>query len=152
MQQQQPAKQDHDTFIYRPASKPQSHAIGSCRHTTSVLRPSAAGNSRLAEVSKTPGKTRCINHFLINRSFYLVDLPGYGYARVARDARLRWQETTQQYLLTRPNLANVLLLVDASLPPKNEDLDGVLWLAQNRVKQNSTPSLFHFDMLERQVR
>ncbi len=64
------------------------------------------------------GLTKCINHFLINNSWYLVDLPGYGFARSSKGARSEWQDFTQAYFVDRGSLVTVMLLVDASVPPQ----------------------------------
>jgi GTP-binding protein len=75
-----------------------------------------------ARVSQTPGKTREINFYRVNDSFYLVDLPGYGYARVSKAMRERWQGVIQRYLRTSPTLRGIVQLVDARHPPTPDDL------------------------------
>lgn len=87
----------------------------------------------LAMVSSTPGKTATINHYLINNSWYLVDLPGYGYARRAQSTRVDWAEFTQAYLLERPTLASAFLLADASVPPQDADVEAAVWMAERGV-------------------
>jgi GTP-binding protein len=79
------------------------------------------------------GKTRCINHFLINEAWYLVDLPGYGYAKSSKDKRLSWNAFTKQYFLKRETLVSVLLLVDSSIPPQQIDLECATWLSESQV-------------------
>jgi GTP-binding protein len=74
------------------------------------------------------GKTKCINHFLINDSWYLVDLPGYGYAKSSKDMRIAWNEFTKLYFLERETLALVMLLIDASIPPQLIDVACAAWL------------------------
>ncbi|MEL6699820.1 MAG: ribosome biogenesis GTP-binding protein YihA/YsxC [Bacteroidota bacterium] len=76
----------------------------------------------LALTSGTPGKTQLINHFLINKDWYLVDLPGYGYAKVSKTQRSQFQEMMGDYLLNRPNLMNTFVLVDSRIPPQEIDL------------------------------
>jgi len=82
----------------------------------------------LALVSKTPGKTKLINFFNIDDKWHLVDLPGYGYAKISKDKRKTWLESTQNYLLQRPNLKIIFTLIDASIPPQAIDLDFISWL------------------------
>jgi len=91
------------------------------------------GRSSLAMVSKTPGKTRCINHFLINNAWYLVDLPGYGYARASKEKVVSWNAFTREYFLERETLAMVLLLIDASIPPLDLDLACAQWFVDSEV-------------------
>lgn len=78
---------------------------------------------RLARVAKAPGKTRTLNFFLVNRRFYLVDLPGYGYAKVSRDLREQWGRQLTGYLLKERRLAAVMTLVDIRHGPTELDLD-----------------------------
>lgn len=77
----------------------------------------------LAKTSSLPGKTQLINHFLINGTWYLVDLPGYGYARVSKDARAKWARMINYYLRKRENLACVFVLIDSRLEPQAVDLE-----------------------------
>ena len=112
---------------------PEFAVIGRSNVGKSSLINMMTGRNALAMVSKTPGKTRCINHFLINRSWYLVDLPGYGYARVSKDNIAEWNEFTREYFLERENLAAVLLLVDASIPPLELDINCAGWLVEAQV-------------------
>jgi len=112
---------------------PEFAIIGRSNVGKSSLINLLTGRSSLAMVSKTPGKTRCINHFLINGSWYLVDLPGYGYARTSKDNVLHWNKFTREYFLERESLVSVLLLVDASIPPMELDLACAAWLAEAEV-------------------
>ena len=80
-----------------PAVYPEFAIIGRSNVGKSSLINLLTGRSSLAMVSKTPGKTRCINHFLINGAWYLVDLPGYGYARQSKDTVLSWNKFTREY-------------------------------------------------------
>ena len=77
----------------------------------------------LAKTSVKPGKTRAINHFLIDNKWYLVDLPGYGYAKVSKQERNRWKKLMFDYFLNRPNLLNVFVLIDSRLEPQQIDID-----------------------------
>ncbi|KAK9904966.1 hypothetical protein WJX75_006599 [Coccomyxa subellipsoidea] len=112
---------------------PEFAVIGRSNVGKSSLINMLTGQAALAKVSKTPGKTIYINHFLINDSWYLVDLPGYGYAQRSKASRLEWSGFTKEYFLKRETLANVLLLVDASVPVQQPDLECASWLADAQV-------------------
>jgi GTP-binding protein len=86
------------------------------------------GRQRLAKISSTPGKTRTLNYYLVNEAFYFVDLPGYGYAKVSKDERLRWQALVEPYLLDRPSLYGVVQLIDLRHEPMNSDRELWEWL------------------------
>lgn len=79
-------------------------------------------NSKLAKTSGTPGKTVLINHFLVNNSFYIVDLPGYGFAKRSMSQRKEWEKMIEAYLKERTNLVTVFVLVDSRLEPQTLDL------------------------------
>ncbi|MGZ5242346.1 MAG: ribosome biogenesis GTP-binding protein YihA/YsxC [Bacteroidia bacterium] len=87
----------------------------------------------MALVSGKPGKTRIINHFVINDEWYLVDLPGYGYAHVSQLQRGEWIKHTEEYLAKRPNLFNVFLLIDCRIEPQKKDLDFANWLGKYNI-------------------
>ncbi|MBO4600549.1 MAG: YihA family ribosome biogenesis GTP-binding protein [Bacteroidales bacterium] len=87
----------------------------------------------LAKTSVKPGKTQLINHFLINNEWYLVDLPGYGYARTSKTSRQLWQKMIVDYILKREKLVNVFVLVDSRIPPQKIDLEFVNFLGENGV-------------------
>ncbi|KAL7131679.1 hypothetical protein ABFS83_12G020300 [Erythranthe nasuta] len=87
----------------------------------------------VALTSKKPGKTQLINHFLVNKSWYIVDLPGYGFANAPDSAIMDWSAFTKGYFLNRESLVSVLLLIDASVPPKKIDLDCANWLGRNNI-------------------
>lgn len=116
-----------------PAKHPEFAVIGRSNVGKSSLINMLTGKKALAQISKTPGKTKCINHFIINNSWFLVDLPGYGYAKRSKDLRLEWNDFTKDYLLNRATLANVLLLIDSSIPPTQVDLECADWLAASQV-------------------
>jgi GTP-binding protein len=86
------------------------------------------GRKGVARISSTPGKTRQINFFKINRSFYFVDLPGYGYARVPKGIKASWASSLEHYLMNRKQLRGVVLLLDARHPPTDMDLQMKVWL------------------------
>lgn len=89
--------------------------------------------SKLAKVSGQPGKTQLINHFIINDAWYLVDLPGYGYAKVSKKMRSKWQKFIQDYLLYRENLYCVFVLVDSRHEPQKIDVEFMQWLGLNGI-------------------
>lgn len=82
----------------------------------------------LAKTSGKPGKTRVINHFLINKEWFLVDLPGYGYAQVAKTDREKWEKFVRRYLLFRENLYCTFVLIDARHEPQPVDLEFMEWM------------------------
>jgi GTP-binding protein len=106
-----------------PPDKPEFAFIGRSNVGKSSLINMLANNQKLAKTSATPGKTQLINHFLINKQWYLVDLPGYGFAKVSQTARNRWQQMIENYLRKRENLVNVFVLIDSRHTPQKIDLD-----------------------------
>jgi GTP-binding protein len=84
----------------------------------------------LAKTSQTPGKTQLINHFLINNSWYIVDLPGYGYARVSKNKKADWDKFIHTYLDKRESLQCVMVLIDSRLEPQKIDLEFCNWLGE----------------------
>ncbi len=87
----------------------------------------------LAKTSGKPGKTQLINHFIINESWYLVDLPGYGYAKVSRDSREKWEVFIKQYILKRENLMCMMVLLDSRLTPQKIDIEFMNWLGEKGI-------------------
>lgn len=87
----------------------------------------------MAKTSGKPGKTQLINHFIINESWYLVDLPGYGYAQVSREKREKWEKFIREYILNRENLMCLFVLVDSRLSPQKVDLEFMDWLGENNI-------------------
>jgi GTP-binding protein len=83
----------------------------------------------LAKVSGTPGKTQLLNFFVINESWSLVDLPGYGYAKVAKSEKINFNESVGDFIEQRENLRLVFVLIDSRIPPQKIDLDFIAWLA-----------------------
>lgn len=88
-------------------------------------------NKKLAKTSSTPGKTQLINHFLINEEWYLVDLPGYGYAKSSKKLRREWDTFVFKYLKSRSNLLYTFVLLDARHEPQKIDLDFMEWMGRN---------------------
>ena len=93
-------------------------------------------NKSLAKTSVKPGKTQLINHFLINDQWYLVDLPGYGYARTSKNSRQLFQKMITDYILHRETLINVFVLIDSRIPPQKIDLDFINFLGTNGIPLN----------------
>lgn len=107
--------------------------IGRSNVGKSSLINMLTGNKSLAKVSGTPGKTRLINHFLINDSWYLVDLPGYGYAKVSRAARGEFSKIITDYVLKCRKMHYLFVLVDSRLEPQRIDLDFIEMLGREGV-------------------
>jgi len=117
-----------------PAPKlPEYAFIGRSNVGKSSLINMLVSKKDLAKTSSKPGKTQLINHFLINENWYLVDLPGYGYAQVSRDKREKWETFISQYILKRENLMCLMVLLDSRLPPQKIDVEFMDWLGENGV-------------------
>jgi GTP-binding protein len=112
---------------------PEYAFIGRSNVGKSSLINMLTGNSKLAKTSSTPGKTQLINHFLINDEWYLVDLPGYGWARITRTIREGWHKMIKDYLKNRENLQCVFVLIDSRLKPQQSDLDFMEELANSGI-------------------
>ena len=91
------------------------------------------GRKGLAMTSQKPGKTQLINHFLINKDWYLVDLPGYGYARLSRDGRDGLRKMIEDYILERTELVCLFVLLDSRLEPQRIDLEFIEWLGEEGI-------------------
>ena len=103
-------------------SKPEFAFIGRSNVGKSSLINMLTGWSKLAKISRHPGKTQTINHFNINDEWYLVDLPGYGFAKVSSGLRNRWLKEVENYLLNRENLLCIFVLIDCRIKPQDSDL------------------------------
>ena len=112
---------------------PEYAFIGRSNVGKSSLINMLTNNKGLAKTSVKPGKTQLINHFLVNKQWYLVDLPGYGYARISKSARSQWQTMISEYILNRETLANVFVLIDSRIPPQKIDVDFINFLGTNGV-------------------
>lgn len=112
---------------------PEYAFIGRSNVGKSSLINMLTNHKSLAKISSKPGKTRLINHFLINKDWYLVDLPGYGYAKVNHNARDQFQKFISRYMTTRENLTNVFVLVDSRHKPQEIDLDFMIWLGEHSI-------------------
>ena len=109
-------------------TKPEYAFIGRSNVGKSSLINMLTGNSKLAKTSATPGKTMLINHFIINKEWYLVDLPGYGFAKRSKKDVQKLEQMISGYILQRELLANVFLLVDVRLEAQKIDLEFIEWL------------------------
>ena len=110
--------------------KPEYAFIGRSNVGKSSLINMLTRQTKLAKTSSSPGKTQLINHFVINHSWYLVDLPGYGYAKVSQKQRMEFQKMISNYLTKRENLMTVFVLVDSRLKPQQLDLDFMAQLGE----------------------
>ena len=124
---------------------PEYAFIGRSNVGKSSLINMLTGVKGLARTSEKPGKTQLINHFLINGDWYLVDLPGYGYARTSKSSRERWQKMIVDYILKREQLVNVFVLVDSRIPPQAIDLEFINFLGQHGV-----PLIIVFTKIDKQ--
>ena len=111
--------------------KPEYAFIGRSNVGKSSLINMLCGIQGLARTSGRPGKTQVINHFLINNSWFLVDLPGYGYAKVSKDKRAEFDKMISNYILRRENLRCIFVLVDSRIEPQELDLNFMANLAEN---------------------
>ncbi len=107
--------------------------IGRSNVGKSSLINMLTGNKALAQTSSKPGKTLLINHFLINDSWYIVDLPGYGYARRSKESRQSIDRIIKDYILNREQMTTLFLLIDARHKPQKIDLEFMEWLGENSV-------------------
>lgn len=116
-----------------PAHLPEFAFTGRSNVGKSSLINVLTGFGKLAKISKEPGKTRTINHFLINNSWYLVDLPGYGYAKVSSRQRELWTKTAKEYILKRATLVCLFVLIDPRHKPQKSDIEFMELLGINEV-------------------
>ncbi|GAA4813187.1 ribosome biogenesis GTP-binding protein YihA/YsxC [Litoribaculum gwangyangense] len=112
---------------------PEYAFIGRSNVGKSSLINMLTGRKSLAKTSGKPGKTQLINHFLINKNWHLVDLPGYGYAKVSKSAKKVFQKFITQYFLLREQLVNAFILVDIRHKPQPIDLEFMEWLGENGI-------------------
>lgn len=114
-------------------NKPEYAFIGRSNVGKSSLINMISGNRGLAKISQTPGKTRLINHFVVDDDWYLVDLPGYGYAKISQREREKWRRMIHAYLKRRENLVCTFILIDSRHEPQKIDLDFMAWMAENQL-------------------
>ncbi|MVZ66961.1 YihA family ribosome biogenesis GTP-binding protein [Sphingobacterium sp. DK4209] len=115
------------------ANLPEYAFIGRSNVGKSSLINAMTSRKGLAKTSQKPGKTQLINHFLINKNWYLVDLPGYGFAQTSKKNRGIWEKFIRAYLINRANLQCVFVLIDSRLEPQKNDLDFVFWLGEQGI-------------------
>lgn len=113
--------------------KPEYAFIGRSNVGKSSLINMLCNLRKLAKVSNTPGKTRTINHFLIDDAWYLVDLPGFGYAKTSKTERSKWTGFTYEYLKTRDSLLCICVLLDIRLEPQKIDLEFMEWMGNQEL-------------------
>jgi len=114
-------------------NKPEYAFIGRSNVGKSSLINMLCRNKKLAKTSSTPGKTLLINHFIINREWYLVDLPGYGFAKRSKSEVAKLDQMIRGYILSREQLVNVFVLIDIRLEPQKIDLEFMEWLGVSSV-------------------
>ena len=112
---------------------PEFAFIGRSNVGKSSLINMLTGRKKLAKTSGRPGKTQTINHFIINKQWHLVDLPGYGWAQVSKSKRKGWSQMIEDYLLQRPQLVNLFVLIDSRIPPQKIDLEFIDWLGVSQI-------------------
>jgi GTP-binding protein len=113
--------------------KPEFAFIGRSNVGKSSLINMLTSRKGLAKTSGTPGKTQLINHFLINNTWYLVDLPGYGFAKASQVNREKWEKMIRAYLLNRTNLLTTFILIDSRIKPQIIDLEFMRWMGENEM-------------------
>ncbi len=113
---------------YPPARYPEVAFAGRSNVGKSSLINTLVNRKGLARISATPGKTQSINFYLVNRSICLVDLPGYGYAKIPQQVRKQWNPLIEDYCQTRKNLRGVVVIIDARIGPTPLDLSLIQWL------------------------
>ena len=146
-----------------PPQLPEYAVIGRSNVGKSSLINALCGRKSLAKISQTPGKTQTINIFLIENTWFLVDLPGYGYSKVSKAKRLTFNDFSLKYLLNRPNLMLTFVLIDARLSPLSIDIEFINQLGSAQVplalvftkadkegihRSKENIKLFHQKMLE----
>lgn len=114
-------------------NKPEYAFIGRSNVGKSSLINMLTNKKALAKISGNPGKTRLINHFIINDEWYLVDLPGYGYAKVPITERKKWEKFLRKYILQRENLYCLFVLIDSRHEPQAVDLDFMEWVGISEI-------------------
>jgi len=113
--------------------RPEYAFIGRSNVGKSSLINMLVGQNSLAKVSVRPGKTQLINHFIVDESWYLVDLPGYGYAKIAISVKEKFQQLISRYILDRENLYCLFVLIDIRHNPQKIDIEFITWLGENQI-------------------
>ncbi len=143
-------------------NKPEYAFIGRSNVGKSSLINMLTNNQKLAKTSGKPGKTQLINHFKINDDWYLVDLPGYGWAKVSKESREKWDLMIRNYILHRENLFCLFVLIDSRLEPQKVDLEFINWLGENGIpialvftktdKQSKTKTQQNIELFKKTLR
>lgn len=115
------------------ADFPEFALVGRSNVGKSSLINMLTQRTKLAKSSVTPGKTQLLNYFLINENRYLVDLPGYGYAKYSKSQRIQWMDTMQEFLTKRPTLKQIFVLIDGSIPPQILDIEFIQVLEDEKI-------------------
>ena len=113
--------------------RPEYAFIGRSNVGKSSLINMLLGRKDLAHTSKKPGKTQLLNYYLINESWYIVDLPGYGYAKISKAKRKEWSRMIQGYLQKRQTLMCAFILLDSNIPAQKIDLEFINWMGEMRI-------------------
>ncbi len=114
-------------------NKPEYAFIGRSNVGKSSLVNMLCGRKDMARTSRTPGKTQLLNYFMINGEWYLVDLPGYGYAKISKKKRKEWERMIRDYLTHRATLQSAFVLVDSNIPPQQIDIDFMNQLGEMQI-------------------
>ena len=115
------------------ANMPEYAFIGRSNVGKSSLINMLVNQHGLAKTSQRPGKTQLINHFLINEKWYIVDLPGYGYAKVSKSSREKWEKFIRNYITKRESLQCVFVLIDSRIEPQKIDLEFCCWMGEIQI-------------------
>lgn len=115
------------------ANKPEYAFIGRSNVGKSSLINMLVNQHGLAKTSQKPGKTQLINHFLVNEEWYIVDLPGYGYAKVSKNSRESWEKFIRNYITKRESLQCVFVLIDSRLTPQKIDIEFCCWMGEIQI-------------------
>jgi len=116
-----------------PPTKPEFAFIGRSNVGKSSLVNMLTNNKNLAKTSGKPGKTQLINHFIIDDKWFLVDLPGYGFAKVSKSIKSTWEKMISDYLTNRENLVAVSVLIDSRLEPQPIDMEFITWCGEREI-------------------
>ncbi len=127
------ATSNSDFLLCPPPVRPEVAFIGRSNVGKSSLLNMITGRKGLAKTSTVPGKTQLINHFIINKDWYLVDLPGYGFAQNTKANQAKWKRMSRDYLQNRENLMCTLVLVDSQLKLQKIDLEFMQWLGSEEL-------------------
>ena len=115
------------------ADRPEYAFVGRSNVGKSSLINMLLDRKKLVKTSQSPGKTQLINHFIINNNWYFVDLPGYGYAKVAKSMRKDFNKLIKEYAFNRENLMCLFVLLDSRHKPQKNDLDFMRWLGESQI-------------------